>query len=838
MRLSAYWLSLTLLLHAAACTQLGSDGNTTTIVQTGGQQESQPEQPLESSIGFGIGGACSDVLDCRYGLICFEDVCQPIGNVLEGGICLLTEECSAYDPELYCADSGRCLEAGEGRDGDLCLDAGDCLRGLHCDGLGVLGICRDAGNSDLGDACQETVECMAGLRCSAVGVCSPRSEVFGFERWGGVECAPIGGPARPLFSLPSAASNFFELPYPNDLRRTSDGVELSAFPLPGSGLAGFDPVSRLVSAAADGQKGFSTATTVLFRFSQTMDFATLSGVANEVIEQPTIHFVNLDAPAGTPAYLWHLTEGAFSSYICPKWLSVRPQWHQPLEPGTRYAVYLTEGVKALNGDLMVADEDFTAVMSPQAPSDPNAQVAWAVYSPLRAYLTEKGVPLESVIAATVFTTADGRSEVLALRDAIAAAPAPEPEGLTVCNADVVSPCDDGLTGANHVRGCLNPQSGITEVHFTLDLPRVQSGQAPFIDNDAGGGLSRSEAGEVQVGETEPVCLSLALPEGGAMPEAGWPVVLYGHGMGATFREGVDALAPVVSPRGLAVLSWEAPLHGARLIGAMTAPLALWTNLRNPVAVRGSHFQGASDIFTLVKAIEAFNVPADQSPTGRAIRFDSSKIGFFGHGLGATLGAIAVPYDPRVGITVWSGLGASWTERLLNQREPLDVAYGIGLKLQEYADGDAGGVEKRHPVLNLYQDFWDVVDPMNHLGFLGGLNLQQHILILSAAGDEEVPKQARDTAARILQAEVVGPASYPPSGLDTRDEAVTDNRGDRFNPQTVAWIEVPQPQESADDNESAHRSWMRDTLTQAQIEAFFGSWLDNGVPTALPRGEAQ
>jgi hypothetical protein len=62
--------------------------------------------------------------------------------------------------------------------------------------------------------------------------------------------------------------------------------------------------------------------------------------------------------------------------------------------------------------------------------------------------------------AAVFTTEAVEQPLAAILAAITAAPAPALSPLVHCgDPGAVSPCDDGLTGANHVRGCLPGQPG-------------------------------------------------------------------------------------------------------------------------------------------------------------------------------------------------------------------------------------------------------------------------------------------------------------------------------------------------------------------------------------------
>src|SRR4051812_4760321 len=92
------------------------------------------------SLSRGVGDACESPTDCRLGLTCTANVCQPRGNATADQFCTLTADCVA---PLYCAASGTCQPAGTSAVGGLCADSGSCVRGAVClrTGMGLWGTC-------------------------------------------------------------------------------------------------------------------------------------------------------------------------------------------------------------------------------------------------------------------------------------------------------------------------------------------------------------------------------------------------------------------------------------------------------------------------------------------------------------------------------------------------------------------------------------------------------------------------------------------------------------------------------------------------------------------------
>src|SRR5690606_34419816 len=109
----------------------------------------------------------------------------------------------------------------------------------------------------------------------------------------------------------------------------------------------------------------------------------------------------------------------------------------------------------------------------------------------------------------------------------------------------------------------------------------QQGEAPY--ESAGGGIQTS--GPVR---NEDVCLSLTVPKV-SMPASGWPLVVFAHGTGGSFRSHVrpevaGALAAAAIPGGsvpVAVLGIDQVSHGPRRNGSTQSPNNLFFNFMNP-----------------------------------------------------------------------------------------------------------------------------------------------------------------------------------------------------------------------------------------------------------------
>ena len=807
---------------------------------------------LDPSAGKGLGLACVDkpgtVSECRFGLRCLDGTCQAIGATAQDRPCLLTAECQ---DGLFCGVRGLCEPAGAGAAGAACATAADCQRGLACLTTGFIGACAPAGTGDLGAPCDGAGACAAGLICGPDAVCDPGSVVFGLRPWPGVSCAPPddAGPPRVYFEVPRpgvSPADFFRLPFPNDIRLAGGHLDLSGFPTPGPGLVGFDPVARIVDAAEAVQTGFSTVPVVIFRFSNVFDLASVwgDGVASPPPGEPTLYFldITLGSPGYNtrPAYGYALTDGG-SRYLCPRSLSVKPSWDHPLRPATTYAVILARGVKTGAGVELAADADQLALLAAARPADATLGAAWDAYAPLRTYLADPAALLgaDRVLAAAVFTTQTVDDLLPAVREAIRATPPAVPSALTLCDDGVASPCDDGLTGEAHVRGCFTASPAAHELHLRLPLPRLQAGARPYLRPEDGGDVPRAADGAVLLQGTEEVCASLTLPRGVPMPPAGWPLALYAHGTGGSFRSAVrDAGLPLSAipvgdvTVGLAVVGWDGPMHGERR-GAELDPEGLFYNFGNPRAARGNLAQGAADVFALVQAFEGLVIPAAESPTGEEIRFDPSHFALIGHSQGGTTGPLAAAFEPGIALDVWSGAGAGLVASLLAKTAPVDVPSALSVALQEVTESGLVPVNDLHPVLALIQGLFDPFDPLNHAGALADRprpgQRPQHVLQVVGRDDHYTPNSTALTFGRLMRLALAKPLQIP-EAADFLQLAPPIAGNVTRGEHTVTAVQV----QTTPGDYDGHFVMFRDAATNAQYTQFLGTWLVDGVPTVIAR----
>lgn len=679
--------------------------------------------------GEGVGDDCS-TKDCRPGLTCgAEDRCEPDGSLAPFAPCTIGPECEdAHCVFAPTSELSVCVAPeSDGQSGDTCQTDLDCQVGLKCSLQGFATACLPAGEGDVGAPCIQQTDCFQGLYCSfesgsSAGTCSLPTPPLGPPLWQGVECPTQDDEnVEALFYLPGAegtpeTATFFDHPYPSDARLGSDGrPDLEGFPTPGPGLLGVDMVAAYVDAVESDTRGWSTNPVVYFRFSGAISIDSLETPEGE---QRRVFIADVDAlPADNavapPSLSTHYSIGSGSNYICDDWFALRTP-RDTLVPGHRYVAWITTDARTREGNNPIArSPQFEAMLEQTQPTgDAVLADAYDDFAPLREFLdfyagSPNEVDPDDILIATVFTTDDPIAPMRALAEAVASEDVPSATDWVLCDGENESPCPQA--DADEDRACGSGTNDYDEYQALIELPIFQRGTAPYLTSggDIAGSAQRSEA----------VCMSVSVPKNVEEPGGGWPLIIYGHGTGGSYRGALrDSVAGELartSPA-FATLTYDAVQHGPRRgsgEGADNDPENLFFNFVNPDAARGNPLQGAADILSVLRFAQIGELASASETGGAAIRVDPDNIFYFGHSQGSTHGSIAVPFSPIPG-TVLSGNGCGLAEALINKTNPIDIAGAIPLLIQ---DGDADGnlrLGSKHPVLSLLQHYIDPADPIN------------------------------------------------------------------------------------------------------------------------------
>ncbi|WP_437726826.1 hypothetical protein [Sorangium sp. So ce861] len=496
-------------------------------------------------------------------------------------------------------------------------------------------------------------------------------------------------------------ARFFDAPWPSDLRREGGAVRLDGYPNPRR-LRLLDEYVGAMDAALD---GFSPAAAGYLRFAGPIDVSSLPETPAFAMS-PVGSVQLIDVDPGSPArgerrpISVHFRREA-GVYWPENALAFMPVMGFPLRPRTRYALVVTDALRGEGGGRVEASPELRQALGID-PASADVEAARAALAPAVDEIEAAGVERERIVHLAVFTTADPTAELFALRDHLLASVPPPEARPALFRLVKRAPSWDEYAGV------YGPS------------PSYQIGRAPYATHADGGGFA-SKAGEPVIAGYFDLRFSITVPAASRcpMPEAGYPVVLYAHGTGGDYRSYVRSYTgAALAERCLAVMGVDQIFHGARPEAPQDAAQAgpLFYNVQNVYAARTNARQSALDEVQRARLFteSRMTVPAGVSSTGEEIRFDPSKILFFGHSQGGLNGPLYLAADDSARGGVLSGASAVMSITLLEKTNPppsiaaLVKSVFLGLMGEE-----EGEVNEFHPAISLAQSIVDVVDPIHY-----------------------------------------------------------------------------------------------------------------------------
>jgi hypothetical protein len=251
--------------------------------------------------------------------------------------------------------------------------------------------------------------------------------------------------------------------------------------------------------------------------------------------------------------------------------------------------------------------------------------------------------------------------------------------------------------------------------------------------------------------------------GHAKPAAGWPVVIFAHGLR---RQRTDMLriADTAAAAGYAVIAIDAALHGIRpedetlapfyientpfadvanertfnidflnnSTGALgpdgvTDPSGAWAvNLASLLTMRDNFRQIQLDFSVLAMSVPTISIDGDALPD-----LDGSRIHFVSISGGSVLGPAVVAAEPMI-TSAFMSVGGGGIARLLNGSDFYGPQIQAALKA-------AAGIEPGSPQFEQYLQTWQTVvesaDPINWAAEAAQFN---NIVVHEVIGDDTVP----------------------------------------------------------------------------------------------------
>jgi hypothetical protein len=503
--------------------------------------------------------------------------------------------------------------------------------------------------------------------------------------------APVG--ATTITMDPTLAGGFFTAPWPSDTRLKADGsLDLTGFP----GRATIPLADLTLSRGEATTFGFGPNSAVFFQATAPVDPATLPFIAEASLSRHSnAMLISLDDPTAPPVPVLADTKSTSTALRPANLVTLLPYPGHPLDPSSRYAALVFDGVRDLSGDRL-APAPLIDDLDGAAPAGVGA-ATWAQlqtdHDDVVDAIRDRTLwhPSE-LVAFTVFTTQDTQSEMQALADAVAALPAPSV-----------------LSRTPHAGPC--PIGSVAHTTGRLAMPIWQAGIRPFIDGGGGivigpDGLAVQQGVEMGTSGTG-VLLDMAVPCGPAPPD-GWPILLWMSGTGGSARAtNISQLGP--NPP-FAVLS-IAPLYSGDRLAPAPAPFNTseyqFYNYLNPLGGRTNQLQQAADTLYLKRIAQHLTFAPGEAGGGVG-HLDASRVVMAGHSQGAGSLPLTLAYDDTVDGAFLSAGGAGLYHSIVHRGDVRALVDGI-------LAAQPGELDIFHPYPQILQTFAEIGDSANYAG---------------------------------------------------------------------------------------------------------------------------
>lgn len=578
-----------------------------------------------------------------------------------------------------------------------------------------------------------------------------------------------------------------------------------------------------VKAALNQLDGFSTVSPVSMDFSSAIDTSTLIGGSTvRVFEVATLTPAIAGAVTGITSELTVDVDYVLSVSSVDNEdgtekgankLVVSPI--KPLKANTSYMVVVTKGVASTTGKVAASDvtyaftksaselhtlgtSKFTALSDAQAVQLEDLRLlnntSEAVVSGWATAMTATPLNAADIAVSWSFTTQSVGDVLTALHSKIQTDPAPVSSIFTTAVA--VSP-QDGVTG--FVGSDI--YVGQITLPYYLNVPADAHDNSPLEGSWRGAGDSALTQYNPTLDPTTAtnvtVPLLVSIPNG-PKPGAGWPVVIFQHGITSN-RGSMMGLVDVMAnagASGFAVVAIDMPFHGLLgtedLIGGFrqatidfsaainggTATVqerifdldlfdaAIGTNDADGDGVTddsGTHFinlpslltsrdnvrQSVADLFSLKRAISIMDYD------GGGADFNAANIHFVGHSLGGIVGGVFLAIETSVQSSVL-GMSGGGIAKLLDGSASFGPVIAAGLS----ANGVTKGTAEYESFLASAQMVLDSADPVNYASStVAGRN----VLLFEVIGDgvDNLPDQVIPN--NVI--DITGTVNAPLSGTD-------------------------------------------------------------------------
>ena len=483
-----------------------------------------------------------------------------------------------------------------------------------------------------------------------------------------------------------------------------------------------------------------------------------------------------------------------------------------------YMVYLTNAIRDMNGNAVQPSDTYAALKAAPANcsnfTDATSKGLCGFAKAQLAIASAVKFNTDDIVLSYSFSTQSVEDTFAVLAATTTAQPtAVQATGLTTKQA---------LPGA---AGKANIFAGTTRLPYFLTKPASTSdrviltnywtaaGPSPVPGVDpTSRNLTRFNPVPLKTSDvTIPLLVTVpnATAAGGACvkPAAGWPVLIFQHGLG---RNRTDALGVADSFADVCfvVAAIDMPLHGltdttnpfyqkdnertfnvdlvnnttgaAPGDGKIDGSGQHWINLSSPLTSRDNWRQGEGDHITLTKSIGSLDLNADGTSD-----VDKSRIHYLGQSLGGIVGGVHVHFSNDLRTATLNVAGGLIAKLALDS-----PSFGPSIRA---GLGALGLVDNSTLFNNFFRDFQTVLDPGDPVNHIYDAQKEVALHLQKVVGDTVVPNSATDrliAAGQLKKVSAVGPTAVA-EGSGAFTTFTAGSHGSLLDPSSspAAWAEM-------------------------------------------------
>jgi dienelactone hydrolase len=611
-----------------------------------------------------------------------------------------------------------------------------------------------------------------------------------------------------IMDVGSNAPAYGRAPFPTDAIREGDHLGV---------LTGLDAIvpahSDLVAAHLAALDGFGLRPTVEFFIDGPLDPVTIPAHTAALGDPLVVLDLGRDEVVAMD-WIYDVDRGVVAGAVSPG---------AALFEATRYAAVITSDVHSASGEPLLRAHGL----------DEQASDRWQSTADVSLLLDAKPALAHRIAGLAVFTTEHASDVLVAAREVLASGAVPAPTlgfGDPAIIFDTPARLDALLGHAQ--RDTSGPRAGLEK--WGTDNPTgmahdhvgvVATGQmtiARFRGDDTGSDGPEDEtfqldgSGTPMVQSIDAIPVTFVLPKS-QPPAAGFPVVIFGHGLGGS-RHAMLNLAEPLTAAGYAVVAIDMWGHGSRFAGDMdlannlgtkpgftgdpslrdgfgddpgyAAYIDFFEGFLNVAAIRDSIRQSALDFSRLATLLQQpLDLSAMSAPFGAAPKLDPAHVAYLGESFGTIVGTDLAALEPSIDLFVLDVPGGG----LLDQILPGSATIGtLAVPLIEQIYRASGRADRFHPLLSMMQAVFDGADPLTFAPHvlssrfsIAGRNLSpRNVVCIEVIGDEIMANTGTNALAYAFNLDVLTPDLDPPAALVELPSPIAGNR----NGQTAVLVQ--------------------------------------------------